>query len=140
MMLVKCRLKPSPIHGIGLFADEPIRKGKLVWELTPGFDLVLRKKDFKDWPPHLRKFLATYGYRYRKDVYILCSDHAKHFNHSDTPNTRMRGPTTYAAKNIARGEELTCDYFELEDVHDATRANGDAVSPARSRAKRTQDQ
>src|SRR5262245_8434039 len=80
MLLVKCRLLPSPIHGIGLFAAEPIRKGTRVWELTPGFDLVLRKKDFKGWPPRLRKFLDNYGFRYQKGVYILSSDHAKHFN------------------------------------------------------------
>jgi SET domain-containing protein len=136
MLLVKCRLRPSPIHGIGLFAAEPIRKGTRVWELTPGFDLVLRKPDFKHWPRPLRRFLDNYGFKYRKGVYVLSSDHAKHFNHSDTPNTRLRGPTMYAAKAVARGEELTCDYFELEDVNDPTRADGDVVVAARPRAGR----
>ena len=31
MLLVKTRLAPSPIAGIGLFADEDIKKGTVTW-------------------------------------------------------------------------------------------------------------
>jgi hypothetical protein len=31
-------LAPSPIHGIGVFAVDPLPKGAEVWRLTPGLD------------------------------------------------------------------------------------------------------
>jgi SET domain-containing protein len=114
VLLVKCVVRPSPIHGLGLFADQAIRKGTKVWEFTPGFDLTLRPKDFKPWPLVARRFLKTYAYQPQKGLFILCSDHAKHFNHSAAPNTKTVGFVTTAARNIARGEELTCDYAEIE--------------------------
>ncbi len=44
MLLVKTHLGKSKINGIGLFADEFISKGKVIWKFTPGFDFVLTKK------------------------------------------------------------------------------------------------
>lgn len=55
-----------------------------------------------------------------RKVIILCGNRAKHMNHSDTPNclnTFMDGvEVNIAARDIAPGEELTCDYdrFDLD--------------------------
>jgi SET domain-containing protein len=38
MVLVKTKVKESPIHGLGLFADQFIPKGTEIWRFTPGFD------------------------------------------------------------------------------------------------------
>ena len=40
----------------------------------------------------------------------LCGDHAKHMNHSDDPNL-LDLETNVAARDIAAGEELTCNYY-----------------------------
>jgi hypothetical protein len=34
MLLVKTTIAPSPIHGIGLFADQFIPQGTRIWEFT----------------------------------------------------------------------------------------------------------
>ena len=39
MLLVRVRLAPSPLHGIGVFAVDPIPSGTEVWRFTPGLDL-----------------------------------------------------------------------------------------------------
>jgi SET domain-containing protein len=45
MLLVRTRLAPSAIHGLGVFAAEPIARGAEVWRFTPGFDLDLALRD-----------------------------------------------------------------------------------------------
>ena len=41
MLLVKTYLDKSLIHGVGVFADEFIKKGTLMWEFNPLIDVVL---------------------------------------------------------------------------------------------------
>ena len=40
MLLVKTYLDRSPIHGLGVFAAEFIRKGTRVWRFVESFDRV----------------------------------------------------------------------------------------------------
>ena len=44
MLLVKTKIGPSKIAGIGLFADEFIAKGTPVWKFEPGFDLEIPRE------------------------------------------------------------------------------------------------
>ena len=106
-LLVKTRLGPSEIAGIGLFADEFIPEGTKVWEFTPNFDTVF--EDIGRFSPLLREFLTTYCYRAR-GRYVFCADHAKFFNHADEPSCRDDADSTYAARDVYPGEELTSDY------------------------------
>lgn len=41
MLLVPTFLSQSPIHGLGLFAAEPVSQGAVVWKFAPGFDLTV---------------------------------------------------------------------------------------------------
>jgi len=41
MLLIKTYLDKSPIHGIGVFAGEFIKKGTQVWEFNPLIDIIL---------------------------------------------------------------------------------------------------
>jgi SET domain-containing protein len=120
MLLVRVRLDLSPIHGIGVFAAEPIAQGAEVWRFTPGFDLDLDPARIESQPEHLRERLLHYGYvDPRLERYILCCDDARFINHSDTPNLRpdlTRDPygIDIATRDIAAGEELTLDYAVVE--------------------------
>ncbi len=38
MMLIRTRVAPSTIHGMGLFTVEPAVKGTPIWRFEPGFD------------------------------------------------------------------------------------------------------
>jgi SET domain-containing protein len=107
MLKVKTRLGTSGIHGIGLFADQPIPAGAVVW-CCDGFDQVLPEA-YRD------EFLTHYGYRRRTGQWVLPADNGRFSNHSETPNT---GPADVAGlvdaeialRDIAEGEELTIDY------------------------------
>ena len=43
MLYVKTKIGQSKIHGMGLFADQFIKKGTIIWKFTPGFDLKFTK-------------------------------------------------------------------------------------------------
>ncbi len=123
MLLVKVRLKPSPLHGIGCFAEESIPEGQLVWVFDERIDLRISASDLGRLPAPVRDFLGTYGYveiyEGRKTV-VLCGDHSRHMNHSDHPNLLNMGERDVAARDIERGEELTCNYYEF-DLEAATK-------------------
>lgn len=123
MLVVKTLLKYSDIHGLGCFAGEDIKKGQLVWRFDPGIDLVFTGDDLKKLPESFREFLRIYAYSPLNDtkkIYILCVDHARHMNHSDSPNlAETPEGTNVALRDIKKGEELTCDYHEFDrDVRD----------------------
>lgn len=120
MLLVRVRLAGSPLHGLGVFAAEPIAAGTTVWRFTPGFDLDIEPSRIAEQPESARDFLRHFGYL---DValgrFILCCDHARFINHSDRPNlasdrSRDRYGEDVAKRSIAIGEELTLDYREME--------------------------
>lgn len=116
MLLVRVRVAPSPIHGLGVFAEEPIAEGATVWRFTPGFDLEVDPSVLDSLPSLFRERLLHYGYIDRRlGKYVLCCDDARFLNHADRPTLRQdlcvdRHGVDRAARNIAVGEELTVDY------------------------------
>jgi hypothetical protein len=120
MLLVRTRVDRSAIHGLGLFAAEPLPRGTEVWRFTPGFDLDLDPARLDTLPPTFRERLLHYGYNDpRLERYILCCDDARFINHSDDANVlpdfaRDRYGVDVAVRDIAAGEEITTDYLLLE--------------------------
>ena len=116
MLLVPVRADRSPIHGLGLFAREPIAAGTPVWRFLPGFDRVFEASEFAALPEPARRHLQHYGWLdAARQAWVLDGDLAIFMNHAATPNTgapRATGPAaeTVALRSIAAGEELTCDY------------------------------
>jgi uncharacterized protein len=129
MLHVKTRLGTSPIHGTGLFADEFIPKGTVVWSYLEGFDARLPASIMEQLTEAARQQLLRYSaYDSETDRYELCADDARFFNHSDDPNTASV-PTPegryvdIALRDIQVAEELTCDYRAFD--HDWRRKLGD---------------
>jgi SET domain-containing protein len=115
MLRVPTRLGPSAIHGLGLFAVEPIKAGALVWDFDAPIDQSIPVAGLDKLAPWVRKYIAVYGYR-EGDHVILCGDDARYFNHSKTPNCRSgKGTETLALRDIKVGEELTDDYEQFDD-------------------------
>jgi len=111
MLRVPTYLAPSAIEGFGLFAAQPIPAGTIVWEYTPGVDLTLRPGDVQNLPEVLHRWFLRYAYLDESGDYVLCGDNGKFMNHSFDPNCDDgSGPYTVARRDIAAGEELTCDY------------------------------
>jgi hypothetical protein len=115
MLLVRVALGPSPLHGTGVFAAEPITAGTVVWRFSPGFDLEMDPALVYVQPEPCRGRLLHYGYvDARSRRYVLCSDDARFLNHSDAPNLRGELGRDVAVRDIAPGEELTVDYGVVE--------------------------
>jgi len=112
MFLVRTYLAPSRIHGIGVFAGEDIAAGQAIWRFTAPVDQVIPFNVFEALPRAQREFLDIYTYEssYFGPGLVLNGDHARFLNHAGQPNTDNSGETTLAARAIAAGEEITCDY------------------------------
>ena len=120
MMLIRTRVGPSAIQGQGLFAIEAVPRGTPVWRFEPDFDRVFTAAQLATFPPAVREHLHWFGFFSREDGSVtLSGDHSCFMNHSPTPNTgappeAMEPITTVALRDIAVGEEITCDYFAFD--------------------------
>ena len=123
-MLVKPTfIQNSGIHGIGLFAATPIKKGEIIWKYVPDLDIGLTTEQVDALPEVAKKTFLNYCYEDREiGLHIHCFDDARFMNHSDNPNTIQiendidSQGYTIAATDIAQGEELTCDYTVTDDA------------------------
>jgi SET domain-containing protein len=105
---------------MGLFAAGPISQGTPFWRFTSGFDQAFSQAAAGTFPETARHHLRWFGWVSRDDgSVILSGDHACFMNHSSVPNTglpqnAMPPFTTVALRDIAAGEELTCDYHAFD--------------------------
>ena len=112
MMIVKNYVAASQIHGVGLFAGEDIEKDKIIFILTPGIDFVLQNGEIDRFGPEFSRFMSIYAYKDVQSKEITVSlDNARFMNHDTIPNTLWTYMFGWAARNISKGEEFTCDYW-----------------------------
>lgn len=122
MLHVKTEVGPSEIHGLGLIAAQDIKRGELIWEFQPNFDLELTQEQVDLLSEAARETVMSLAYfNAERARYILCADNGRFMNHSDEPNTvsvGFQGPEgegrTYAARDIRIGEEVTENYRSFE--------------------------
>ena len=125
MMMVETELKPSPIHGLGVFLKEPVAKGGLIWRFDARVDRVYTEEEIATLPPHIQDYLRTYStWHDAAKLFVLCGDNGRYFNHSDAPTTVSNAISfgeDRAIRDLASGEELTSDY---KTICDSVRQNG----------------
>jgi SET domain-containing protein len=125
MMMVETELRASPIHGIGVFVTEPVRAGQLIWRFDSRIDRIFTDAELQEMPELLQQFMRTYSTLHGDlRLWVLCGDNGRHFNHSDTPNTRSLGIAfgdDVASEDLEPGTELTSDY---RTICDAIRSDG----------------
>ena len=125
MMMVETELGPSSIHGIGVFLSEPVSAGQLIWRFDSRIDRVFSDAELGEMPERLQAYLRTYSTLHNDlQLWVLCGDNGRHFNHSDNPNTRSLGIAfgdDVAAADMPAGTELTSDY---RTICDAVRLGG----------------
>jgi SET domain-containing protein len=116
MILVPTYVGPSEIEGVGVFAAAAIPKGTKIWHLDESFDRVLDEDDVARLGAPQREFVERYGYPHSRDprLTIVEIDNGRFMNHSNSPNTDFTNPAAgYTRRDIAEGEEITCDYEEF---------------------------
>ena len=124
MITVKSYLDKSKVHGIGVFADTEIKKGTVVWKFNPLVDLVFTKNKWFRLKNKLNKEcfeeLEKYSYK-QKNKFYLCIDNGQFMNHG-IKNCNLyndfKTDTLVAVKDIKKGEELICNYYEFCDEDD----------------------
>lgn len=104
-------VRPSPIHRIGVFADEAIPAWTKVIEYTG--EKITAKESGRRWDPDHSSYLFELTTRVHLDGAIGGSG-AEYINHSCDPNIKTRIVRRhilyYSCRPIAAGEELTVDY------------------------------
>lgn len=102
---MKVEVRPSPIHGKGVFATETIRRGERIGRYV-GYR-TKRDGRYVLWVTNKKG--EWQGYRGYGRLRFL--------NHRSTPNAEFRGIDLYAIRTIRAGEEITFHYGEeWEDV------------------------
>lgn len=139
MLLIPTFLAPSAVHGTGVFAAEAIPAGKLIWQFIPGLDLVIPSETLAAYPAEVRAYVEEYGYedQYRPGAVVLSGDNARFINHSHTPNTHGGKDDAFALRDIAKGEEITCNYLELNPAYTSLPYVGEAPEARRPAPLRT---
>jgi hypothetical protein len=113
MLLVSVFLDRSPIQGIGVFARQAIPAGARVWELDLRFDRLVEISVYEGLMGPARDYLDRYAYPRRSDPRFIVfeADDARYMNHAADPNCGfLSEDVAVALRDIAPGEELTCDY------------------------------
>lgn len=120
MLMVGTELRPSSVHGIGVFLTEPVSAGQIIWRFDSRVDRVFADVELREMPEHLQTYLRTYSTLHNDlKLWVLCGDNGRHFNHSDTPNTRSLGVAfgdDVASDDLPVGAELTSDYRTICDA------------------------
>ena len=117
MNKVKTYLDSSQIEGIGVFTDEFIPKGSIVWEYDFNFDIKFSINEYTQFlksNPDIYRHFDKYVMK-KDDIVIYCVDNAKFVNHSNSANTFSTTFKQIAIVDILKGEEITCNYFEIDD-------------------------
>ncbi len=122
MFHVKIELKKSKIHGIGLFAGQDISKGQKIYTGNENLDLFLSEEECSKLALDEQNTIKHYGYFDKaKSKWHLSFDDIRFCNHSSDGNITLKEKSLVAKRDIAKGEELTQDYREFEQLREKLR-------------------
>jgi len=111
-------IKPSPLHGIGVFAIRAIPKGtKNIFSKGVGDWIKVSKEEIDALPQHAKDLIENHclfdeDHYFIPDYGFKLMDLVIYLNHSETPNviSLNDGEEFEAIRDIANGEELLVDY------------------------------
>lgn len=116
-------VRPSPIHGWGLFARRAIPKGAAWWQASLDNVILLNQlqvetlmtSQLNTTMESLLTLTRIYGYYSASlDRIIVCLDNARFVNHSFEPNSGAPADgnplCSVALRDIEAGEEITENY------------------------------
>lgn len=117
-------LKPSAVHGIGVFAIADIAKGyRHLFSKNVGNWIKLPITDVEKLPQHSRSLIETYCL-YDKEYYFVpdygfkVMDLVNYLNHSSAPNVVSINDGEYfeTLMDIPAGTELVINYGDIGEV------------------------
>mmetsp|Transcript_9830 Transcript_9830/g.14967 ORF Transcript_9830/g.14967 Transcript_9830/m.14967 type:complete len:155 (+) Transcript_9830:114-578(+) len=123
-MQIKYVVKSSNVKGAGLgvFADEQVKKGQIVWKWydrnhTLWYDKESLDKHLAYMPIEAAKKYLAHVYELANNCAVYEFDDGKYFNHSEDPNVYdFKTKNSYAIRDIAKGEELYDNYLSFPAI------------------------
>jgi len=109
MLFIRTKLAPSSIHGIGVFSEEFVPMGNIVWKWHDGVDQRVPVELVEALPDVCKEVFKRYSWL-QDGVYHMPADSDKYVNHSKTPNCIFVNDTEVAAHDIQIGDEITQNY------------------------------
>lgn len=112
---VYVRIGPSKIHGVGVIAIVPIKKGTDLFPHDQSELTWIKVDDLPAMHPSHRRLYDDFCVR-KGDTYGCPSSFSEltaswYLNHSDSPNVECGSEYRFfALRDISEGEELTVDY------------------------------
>lgn len=116
-------LKPSPVHGIGVFAIREIPKGcRTLFSKEEEEWIKLSMEEVEQLPAHSRNLVETYCLFDEKNYFVphygfKLMDIVHYINHSAEPNivSINEGEQFEALRDIKEGEELLLNYGTIAE-------------------------
>lgn len=111
--IVRLRLEPSPIHGVGVFAIYDIPKGSKLYATMFPQAFWIPFKDFDKIKPKIRQLILERWPKVVTEGRFMYPDTLLqgYMNHSDDPNYNNLDDT--AIRDIYAGEEVLADYRNI---------------------------
>lgn len=117
MIHISYKILSSKTHGIGLFADQDIKAGELIYSPSPLLDVDITQEQFENLTPSEQHEVKYYGYwNKRTQRWHVAFDAIRILNHSpaDIANVTQDDDMIMTSKrDILSGEELLQDYVEI---------------------------
>ena len=116
MLRIKTKLDKSQIAGIGVFTDEDIHEGQIIWSMNNLSVFRITSEDYKSLSEEEKNFIEEKDYYWidKDGSYMIPLDDSRFINHSESPNVIDKNDyLTIAVRNIKKGEELTMNYRTL---------------------------
>jgi SET domain-containing protein len=126
MIHISYKLKASELHGVGLFANEDIKSGQLIYTASPLLDLNITQDQFDSLAQKEKDEILWWGFFDQpSQMWHVDFDVSKFINHSyDATATQDQSHDEaylVASRDIRSGEELTQNYLEFESQEDLMR-------------------
>ena len=110
MLIVKTYVALSSIHGLGVFASEPLKKGTPVWIFDPVIDQEITAQQLVALPDAVRDIVLSRSFVTEDGSIILSRDNGVFLNHSENPTISDDADGSVTLRDVGQGEELTEDY------------------------------
>ena len=112
--VVKLRIAPSEVHGVGVFAMRDIKKGERIYANAITQLVDVPHKKFHLLRPEIRDMILEHFPLVVEGSHFMCPDTLMqmYMNHDGKPNYDNK--TDKALKKIKKGEEVFEDYKQIE--------------------------
>ena len=126
MIHINYKLDKSDNHGIGLFTNEDLESGQLVYTASPLLDLNITQAEFDSLDAAEQNEIRWWGFFDEPtQKWHVDFDVSKFINHSAdatlTQDTSHSAAYLVTTRKVKKGEELTQNYLEFESMEDLKR-------------------